>query len=249
LVCGASQGIGAASALELARLGAAVVLLARNRDNLAATLATLPGKGHEILVADLANREALRQKIADLLERLGPIEILVCNSGGPKGGALVDAAEEDFLRAFETHVLANTLLVKELLPGMRARRYGRVINIISTSVKAPIANLGVSNAIRGAVANWAKTLSMELAGDGVTVNNVLPGFTKTPRLDSLLDAASAKQGKSRPEVEAMWKATIPVGRFAESSEVAAAVAFLASPAASYINGINVPVDGGRTQSL
>ena len=249
LVCGASQGIGAASAIELARLGATVVLLARDEAKLGGVLNALPGTGHERISADLTDRDGLRAKISSLVERAGPIEILVCNSGGPKGGPLIDATEDEFLRAFEAHIFANLLLVKLLLPGMRDKCYGRIVNIISTSVKAPLINLGVSNTTRGAVASWAKTLSLELAPFGVTVNNVLPGFTKTSRLESLIGATATRLGKSNADVEGLWKSTVPSGRFAEAEEIASAVAFLASPAASYINGINLPVDGGRTQSL
>ena len=249
LVCGASQGIGAACALELATLGARVILLARNESNLKVTVAALPGTGHAILSADLGDRVQLREKISQLLTGTGPIELLVCNSGGPKGGPLTDATEEEFIRAFEGHVLANMLLVNQLLPGMKIKKYGRVINIISTTVKAPLENLGVSNTTRGAVASWAKTLSLELAPFGVTVNNVLPGYTKTARLEALIESTALRAGKPQSEIEATWKATVPSGRFGEAKEVAAAVAFLATPAAAYINGINLPVDGGRTRSL
>lgn len=247
LVCGASQGIGEAAARELARLGAEVILLARSEEKLARVAKELPGKNHSFLVCDLSDRKALAEKLDRLLTR--PIEILICNTGGPKGGPLTDASEEEFLQGFSNHVLVNSLLVKKLLPGMKTSGYGRVINIISTSVKVPIPNLGVSNTVRGAVANWAKTLSAELAPFAVTVNNVLPGYTETPRLEALIQGAAQRLGKTAPEMTRIWRDSVPMKRFARPEEVASAIAFLASPAASYISGINVPVDGGRTGCL
>lgn len=250
LVCGASQGIGQATAVQMAKLGARVVLLARNASNLTKTVRSMPRPDeHIVLAVDLTNRHELSNQLSLTLKHCGPIEILVCNSGGPKGGPLTEASDTDFLSAFENHVLANSLLVKMLLPGMDARAYGRIINIISTSVKAPIPNLGVSNTIRGAVASWAKTLASELGPRGITVNNILPGYTKTPRLEALLDAAADKRETARHIIESEWINSVPVRRFAESEEVAASVCFLASPIAGYINGINLPVDGGRTASL
>ena len=250
LICGASQGIGQATATEMAKLGARVVLIARNADNLAKTVQNMKHPENHITIAiDINDRNQLRERLTDVQKKTGPIEILVCNSGGPKGGPLSEATDSDFLAAFENHVLGNSLLVKMLLPGMQERHYGRIINIISTSVKAPIANLGVSNTIRGAVASWGKTLSLELGPFGVTVNNILPGYTKTPRLDALLDAAASKRNVNRDIIEKEWIANVPLRRFAESQEVAAAACFLASPIAGYINGINLPVDGGRTASL
>ncbi len=249
LVCGASQGIGAATSLELARLGCRVVALARSEDKLNQVVEDLPGEGHRIISCDVNNREELGAKVKSILDEIGTIEVLICNSGGPKGGPLLAAEEDNFLAGFENHVLANMLIIRLLTPGMAKENFGRIINIISTSVKAPIPNLGVSNTIRGAVASMAKTLSVELAPKGITVNNVLPGYTQTPRLDALIEGAAIRLSKTSEEVTSMWKAKVPSERFATAEEVASAAAFLASPAASYINGINLPVDGGRTQSL
>lgn len=249
LVCGASHGIGAASAHEIAEMGCHVTIVARSEEKLANVLASLPGDGHSMIACDVTHRAELNTQVSAQMASHGPFQILICNSGGPPGGPLLDAPEEQFLRGFENHVLVNTLLARLLLDGMKKAHFGRIINVISTSVKAPIPNLGVSNTIRGAVANWAKTLSLELAPFGITVNNVLPGYTDTPRLDALLQGAAQKQGKTLAEVTEEWKQRVPSQRFATAAEVAAAVAFLASPAASYINGINIPVDGGRTQSL
>jgi 3-oxoacyl-[acyl-carrier protein] reductase len=161
----------------------------------------------------------------------------------------MDAKDEEFIAAFQSHVIAAQTLARLCVPGMKTAGFGRIINIISTSVKVPIPNLGVSNTVRAAVANWSKTLSLELGSFGITVNNVLPGFTKTPRLEYLRKASSEKMKISEDEVDKMWRAYSPAGRHAEPSEIAAAILFLASPMASYINGINLPVDGGRTQSL
>lgn len=251
LVCGSTQGIGKACALELAELGASVTLLARNEEQLRAVRDLLPrghGQLHEYLAADFSQPASLR----DALQRLDlrtPCHILVNNTGGPKGGPIVDAQLDEFRAAFEMHLICNHMLVQALVPHMKRDRYGRIINIISTSVKAPLENLGVSNTVRAAVANWAKTLAGELGPHGITVNNVLPGFTDTQRLASLFSARAEKTGKSVDEVTKAAIATIPAGRLGDAHEIAAAVAFLATPAAAYINGINLPVDGGRTQSL
>jgi 3-oxoacyl-[acyl-carrier protein] reductase len=192
--------------------------------------------------ADLADRVA-----ALAAER--PVHILVNNSAGPPGGPAHSAQVEDFAAVFRQHLLAAQACVQAVLPGMRAAQWGRIVNVISTSVKEPIANLGISNTIRGAVAAWAKTLASELGPDGITVNNVLPGYTRTQRLDQILAERAAATGKPREAIAAGMLATVPAGRFAEPAEIAAAIAFLASPAAGYVNGINLPVDGGRTRSL
>ena len=245
LVCGASQGIGEATAMELAAAGAKVILLARNQEKLKQVQQKLKGSDHEIVALDLNDQASLKTKI----EKLLPIHILINNSGGPKGGPLLEAQDKDFLTAFENHVLAAQTLVQICMPGMKKANYGRVINIISTSVKAPIPNLGVSNTIRAAMANWSKTLSLELGPHNITVNNVLPGYTLTPRLGSLRKAAADKLQVPEVQIENSWKAAIPMGRFAKPEEVAQAILFLASDLASYVNGINLPVDGGRTPNL
>lgn len=251
LICGASQGIGLAAAQELALLGAHCILVSRDAQKLEAALATLAAPGgqqHLSIPADLGNTEQVKALIHALQSTL-PIHILVNNSGGPKGGPIIDAQPEAFTTAFAQHVVTNQLLTQALVPGMQEAGYGRIIQIISTSVKTPLKNLGVSNTIRAAVASWAKTMAGELARYGITVNNVLPGSTKTARLDSIFDATSEQRGVDRNVIEKEWLEEIPAARFGEASEVGAAVAFLATPAAAYITGINLPVDGGRTPSL
>lgn len=236
-------------ARALARKGVRVALLARNAEQLKIVHSSLAGDGHRIIQADLNDLHGLNKSVQELLKVWGKIEILVCNSGGPKAGPLVETQDEEFLHVFRCHLLASHNLVRLLSPGMINEGFGRIINIISTSVKIPIPNLGVSNTIRGAVANWSKTLSLELGPYGITVNNVLPGFTLTERLQGLLENASKARGLPMTEIQEEWLSTVPVGRFAKPEETAEAVVFLASPQASYINGINLPVDGGRTGSL
>lgn len=248
LVCGSSQGIGKAAAIELALLGADVTLLARNEEKLKVTVNELERIGqHDYIVADFSSPENVRNAMAHYKGK--PFHILVNNTGGPPGGPITDAKTEEFLAAFNAHLLCNHILVQAVLPGMKAAAYGRIINVISTSVKQPLKGLGVSNTIRAAVGNWAKTLSLEVAAAGITVNNVLPGATATQRLSGLLEAKASKTGTDKAELEKEMLHEIPAGRFAAPEEVAAAIAFLATPAAAYINGINVPVDGGRTGNL
>ena len=252
LVGGSTQGIGRASAIELALLGANVILLARNEDKLketASTLDTTKAQEHRYIVADYSHPEELDGKIRAYLSANPSVHILVNNTGGPPAGTALNATPSEFLAAFNNHLVCNHILAQALVPSMKSEKYGRIINIISTSVKQPIPGLGVSNTIRAAVGNWAKTLSIELAPFGITVNNVLPGATNTTRLQSIIGNKSEKQGKSAEEITNEMIAEIPAGRIADASEVASAVAFLATPAAAYITGINVPVDGGRTASL
>ncbi|MEL6534197.1 MAG: SDR family oxidoreductase [Bacteroidota bacterium] len=251
-VCGSTQGIGKACAHELALLGASITLIARNEAALQEVqkeLPSMPHQDHTYLVADFDDLEALQAAIAKELAQNRPGDILINNTGGPKGGPAHLAKLDEFTQAFSRHLLANQTLVQALLPHMREANFGRIINVISTSVKAPIPNLGVSNTIRGAVANWAKTLATEVAPFGITVNNVLPGFTETARLEAIVANRAAKQATNTEVVAQAMRKSVPAQRFAKAEEVAAAVAFLASPAAAYINGINLPVDGGRLPNL
>ncbi|WP_074408339.1 MULTISPECIES: SDR family oxidoreductase [Aquimarina] len=249
LVCGSTQGIGKASAKQLAELGANVTLVARNEEKLQHVLTELTtdqGQSHTYIVADFQNPESLQQKISATGRAF---HILVNNTGGPAGGPVFNASLEEFERAFTQHLKCNHILAQTVVPGMKKEGYGRIINIISTSVKQPLNGLGVSNTIRGAVANWSKTLANELGAFGITVNNVLPGATATERLNEIINNKATKLGKSIEEASDTMKNEVPAKRFAKPQEIAYAVAFLASEAASYINGINLPVDGGRTKSL
>ena len=249
VVCGSTQGIGKAIAEELSRQGVNLTLIARDKEaleNVVKKLDTSLGQSHDYLCVDFSD-DNFENKISDLSSL--NIDILINNTAGPASGPITDANTDDFLLAFKMHLLNNQLLIKKVIDNMKKNSFGRIINIISTSVKAPIPGLGVSNTIRAAVANWAKTLSLELGPYGITVNNVLPGFTSTNRLKSLIKKKSTVLGKSISEVESEMKNTVPLKRFGDASEVANAVVFLSSPAASYINGINLPVDGGRTASL
>ncbi|HEV8612428.1 MAG TPA: SDR family oxidoreductase [Gemmatimonadales bacterium] len=252
LVCGSTQGLGRASAEALASAGAEVVLLARNRQQLQTVRDALPrgaGVVHDTLVADFSDPALVRRVVSEYLGDHPPFHILVNNTGGPPPGAALEATEEAFRAAFTMHLLCNHVLVQAVVPGMRAERYGRIVNIVSTSVREPIPGLGVSNTIRAATAGWAKTLSKELGPYGITVNNILPGSTRTSRLESLI-ASRAKAGDTTVDsIEQAMTAEIPLRRFAEPAEIAAAVAFLASPAASYITGVSLPVDGGRLASI
>jgi 3-oxoacyl-[acyl-carrier protein] reductase len=252
LVCGGSEGIGRASAIALAEMGASVTVLSRRQDKLDALVAALPrpdpSQVHGALSADVTDASVLRAKLEALCQA-HPVQLLVNNTAGPAGGPAHSADPAVYLAVFQQHLIANQILLQSVLPGMRAATWGRIVNIISTSVKEPIANLGVSNTIRGAVASWAKTLASELGGFGITVNNVLPGYTQTQRLEQILQERSAASGKPEAEIAQSMLATVPAGRFAQAEEIAAAVAFLCSPQAGYINGINLPVDGGRTRSL
>lgn len=252
LVCGSSQGIGLASAQALASLGANVILMARNREKLAEAVKTLPRTGsqtHGFLVADFAQPEQVKQAVKTFLEGQESIHILVNNTGGPPAGPIVEATGEAFLDAFKNHLVNNQNLAQLVFPGMKAAGFGRIINIISTSVKIPLAGLGVSNTVRAAVGNWSKTWANEVGQYSITVNNVLPGATETERLVSIIANKAAKTGKPEAEIAAEMADEVPMKRFAKPEEIANAVAFLASPAASYINGINIPVDGGRTGNL
>ena len=249
IVCGSTQGIGEASAIELAKLGANITLIARNESKLLDVLNELDksqGQTHSFVCIDFSDSEKLKEEVK-LLK--GTYHVLVNNTGGPAAGPITDENTNAFEEAFRMHLINNQILVQQVIKGMKDAGFGRIINIISTSVKAPIAGLGVSNTIRAAVASWAKTLSIELGAYGITVNNVLPGFTNTNRLKTLITKKAEVQGKSEEEIASAMKLGVPASRFGQANEVANAVAFLCSPAANYINGINLPVDGGRTASL
>jgi len=251
VVCGSTQGIGKATAIEMANLGASVTLVARSEPKLLSTLEELPkaaGQVHGYLAVDFSNPEYLNSKITQLADEI-EVHILVNNTGGPAPGLAIEAAPTAFLEAFQQHLICNQYLVKALVNGMKQAQYGRIVNVISTSVKAPIAGLGVSNTIRGAVASWAKTLARELGPFGITVNNVLPGLTSTQRLENLIHKRAEDAGISAEEQERLMKQNVPAKRFATPEEVAAAICFLSGPSAAYINGINLPVDGGNTPTL
>ncbi len=252
IVCGSTQGLGWACAVELSLLGANVVLMARNEEKLKEAVQKLDqskGQQHNCIVADFAEVNQVEDAIKKYVEAGNMAHILINNSGGPAGGKLLNAQLTEFVQAFNNHVLCNHALATALIPGMKAAGFGRIINIISTSVKQPIQGLGVSNTIRAAVASWSKTLATEVGPFGITVNNVLPGFTKTVRADYVIQKKSADTGKTPEKVMEELVAEIPVGRIGEPHEFGAAVAFLCSPAAAYINGINLPVDGGRLGCL
>lgn len=252
IVCGSTQGIGKAVAIELAQLGASVTLIARNEDALKKTkteLSTEHNQLHSYLCVDFSKPEELKSIVEAYLQRQPTVHILINNTGGPPAGPAHLAKTEEFISAFNNHLICNHILAQACIEGMKNAKYGRIINIISTSVKQPLPNLGVSNTIRAAVANWSKTLANELGKFNITVNNVLPGATATQRLQSIIENKSSKTGHAVDSVSQEMMSEIPMGRFAEASEIANAVAFLASPSASYINGINLPVDGGRTGCL
>lgn len=249
IVCGSTQGIGESSAIELAKLGANITLIARNESKLLNVLNELDkshGQTHSFVCIDFSDTTKLKEEVNLLKETY---HILVNNTGGPAAGPITKAKIKSFEEAFRMHLINNQILAQKVVEGMKKEGYGRIVNIISTSVKAPIPGLGVSNTIRAAVANWAKTLSIELGAYGITVNNVLPGFTNTNRLKDLISKKAEIQGKKQEEILNEMKSQVPAKRFGEAFEVANAVAFLCTPAASYINGINIPVDGGRTKSL
>jgi len=249
LVCGSTQGIGKAIAEELANMGASITLVARNISKLREVregLSTNFKQNHQFIQADFSNPAELKSKMEEYLGENTSPSILVNNTGGPDGGSIIDEPYSKFMDTMTAHLHCNHLLAQALVPGMKETGFGRIINIISTSVYMPIPGLGVSNTVRGAVASWAKTLSLELGQFGITVNNVLPGFTETVRLEGIVKAKAQKTGKTEEEVIAAMKMETPARRFGQAEETAAAAAFLASPAAGYINGVSLPVDGGRT---
>ncbi len=250
LVCGSTAGIGKATAIALAEEGVQVTLIARNEDKLKAVLTELPQqRAHDYIVADFSNPKELKEKVAAYISKNHGFHVLVNNTGGPKGGPIFSAEVDEFESAFTQHLKCNHVLAQTVVPFMKAEGYGRIVNVISTSVKQPLDGLGVSNTIRGAVASWSKTLANELGQFGITVNNVLPGATGTDRLAEIIKNKSAKSGQSEEAAANAMKSAVPAKRFAKPEELAAAITFLASERAAYINGINLPVDGGRTKSL
>jgi len=251
LVCGGSQGIGKAIAIALADLGASCILLARNETalkELILQLNTQKGQTHGYAVVDFTDLDALKSVVAELVEK-HTFDILINNTGGPAGGLIASADPTAFELAFRQHLVCNHVLAQAVVPTMKEKRWGRIINVISTSVKIPINNLGVSNTIRAAVASWAKTLSNELACYGITVNSLLPGFISTSRLDAVAEGFAAREGVSKDVMVESMKNSVPAKRFGDPSEIAVVAAFVASPAASYLNGITIPVDGGRTGTI
>ena len=250
LICGASGGIGAATARMMAKAGASTVVAARSVDKLDALVEELASLGpgrHMAMALDLEDLSAVEAAVKTLLSD-GPVHVLVNNAGGPPGGALIDAEVDEFIAPFQRHLHASHTLVKGLLPGMEAAGYGRILQIISTSVKEPIPNIGVSNTLRGAMASWAKTLSRELP-PCVTINNVLPGFTATDRLSSLANSIQARTGKSAEDVHRGWMDQVPIDRLIDPLETAASLTYLALPAAGAIRGVSLAVDGGRLRSI
>ena len=252
LVCGASQGLGLACATELALMGANIIAVSRNENKLQSAIQNLntsKGQQHNFLVIDLSNPQEAKQTVSSFLSKGNTIHILINNAGGPPSAPMIDTDIAEIEKAFRTHLISSHLLVQLVFPGMKEAGFGRIVNVVSTSVKQPINGLGISNTVRAAVANWAKTLANEISGFGITVNNVLPGYTNTDRLDYLFTKQAAEQGINKDDIFKRMADSIPAGRLGEPAEFGAAVAFLCSPAASYINGINLPVDGGRTGTL
>lgn len=252
LVSGSSKGIGKAIAIELAKLGANVTLMARSAELLAEVVQGLeqnhPQQQHDFLVVDFNNREELHLRVMTLVSAK-PIHILVNNTGGPSGGAILEAKSEQFIETFQNHLLCNHLLAQLVIPKMKTEGFGRIVNVISTSVRVPLDHLGVSNTTRGAVASWAKTLANEIAADGITVNNILPGFTLTERLEEVLGGAAQRKGITLEEEMDQARQTIPLKRFGTPEEIASVAAFLCTPAAAYVTGTSILVDGGRTRVI
>lgn len=251
IICGSTQGIGLAIATELAQLGAGCILMARNEEALETAVKALPVTAlqkHGYLVADFSKPDEVKTVIEEFMKE-NTVHILINNTGGPAGGPIIDAREEDFINTFNQHLICNHILTKAIVASMKKEGYGRIINVISTSVKIPLKNLGVSNTVRGAVAAWSKTMANELGQFNITVNNVLPGATKTNRLKNIIQSNATKQQMEVEKLETEMQQEIPMKRFAEPDEIAAVAAFLATPAASYVTGVSIPVDGGRTGSI
>jgi len=252
LVCGSSQGIGKATAIELANCGANVIALARNEDKLKELINNLSianNQEHSYLACDFQQYEQSAKALEKFLSTRNNIDILINNAGGPAPGILANAEISEFISAFERHLFFSHLLVKLLTPKMKSNHWGRIINIISVSVRQPIDNLGISNTLRGAMASWSKTLSRELAQSGITVNNILPGFTDTERLTSLIQKRAEDGGKSYEEMLNTTIAEVPAKRLARPEEPAYLACFLASDFAGYITGSSIAVDGGVIRAV
>lgn len=258
LVCGSTQGIGKATAIALAKEGVNITLIARNEEKLKLVLAELNEccqyersreQKHNYLVADFSNPKEVQEKVTNFISKNHGFHILINNTGGPRSGAILEATLDQFQQAFVQHLQCNHVLAQAVIPFMKKQCFGRIVNIISTSVKEPIEGLGVSNTIRNAVGNWAKTLATEIGNHGITVNNVLPGFTETERLSEIINIKAKKEKTTIEQMTEIMKNYAPAKRFAKPEETANAIVFLASERASYITGINLPVDGGRTKSL
>lgn len=248
LICGASQGIGLATAQRLSEMGMTLTLLSRTESKLKNSLRELKGEGHDYVAADIGDLKSWKDEL-HARHQQNPYTVVVLNSGGPKSGPITRAEPEQFLQAMTNHLVANSVIVGLFLEEMRKQNFGRVITVTSTSVKIPLPNLGVSNTARAAVAAWGKTLANEVAAFGITVNNVMPGYTDTPRLRELIENAAGLAQKSYAEMETQWKNQVPMKRFAQASETADLIGFLASEKASYITGQNIAVDGGRLGCL
>lgn len=248
LVCGASQGIGRATAMALAAEGFSITVFSRSEEKLKQLVSEMPGEGHDFIAADIGHLQSWLP-LLQTKQSENPYSVVILNSGGPKGGAISQAQPEEFIQAMQNHLVANSQMVATVLGGMKEKKWGRILTITSTSVKMPIPHLGVSNTARAAVASWAKTLSLEVAPFGITVNNVMPGFTSTPRLESLIQAKAESAGQDFTTVETEWKNLVPMKRFAQPEETAALIEFLCSEKANYISGQNIAVDGGRLGCL
>ena len=252
LVAASSQGLGRAVAEELAAEGASLVLCARDSRTLAETAASIAEKTnvHVLAVpADVTVAEDIKRLVDAGNERFGRIDILVTNAGGPPAGRFEQLTHEQWENAIRLTLLSAVELTRQVLPGMKGRRWGRIINITSIAVKQPVENLLLSNSLRAGLTGFARTLANEVAADGITVNNVLPGYTRTERLDELADMMAEKQGISPNEFRGKWEKEIPMARLGEPREFAAMVTFLASERASYITGTSIQVDGGWIRSL
>lgn len=241
LVTGGSKGIGQAIAKELLAANARVTTVARSESGSL-------GENHQHLTCDFSRPDQALDSLEEFVEK-NPVDILINNTGGPKPGQIIDAKWEDFSGALQMHLQMSHNLVQMVIPHMKNQNYGRIINVISTSVKMPIPGLGVSNTTRGAMASWSKTLSFELAPFGITVNNILPGFIATTRLDAIIEAKSKSQEMTTDQVAEQLKSWVPAGRFGKPEEMAHVAVFLASEQAAYVNGTNIQIDGGRTAAL